>query len=522
MKTINVVAAIIIKNGRIFATQRGYGDYRDWWEFPGGKIEEGETPKEALVREIREELRAEIKVGELFRTVEYDYPEFHMIMRCYLCELVSERIELVEHEAARWLGADDIESVKWLPSDTEIVESLKGYLEEREEASGVVGYAERKGTNSVKWDALEESFGADGLLPLWVADMDFRADEHITAAVSEYLKQGVFGYYDVPDSYFDAFIEWESREHAFVIEREWIRYSPGVVSGFNFALQILSGPGDAVIVNTPVYYPFLRAVENNGRRLICSELVNRDGRYYVDTEDFERKLSENDVKVFMLCSPHNPVSRVWSEEELRTLLGICRKHGVAVIADEIHHDLTFGGAVHVPAMSLAGEGDRMIMLTAASKTFNIAAFRNSFVVIRDAEIRDRWDSFVAGLSISSGDPLGYITTEAAYRYGRKWLDEVREIIYGNYIYLKDFFSEALPEVCLSPLEGTYLAWADFGAYLKPEEVQPFMQDECRLAFDYGSWFGGDRSGSFIRINLATSRENIEEMARRIRDGMAER
>ena len=300
----------------------------------------------------------------------------------------------------------------------------------------MIEYVDRKGTDCAKWDALEKTFGADGLLPLWVADMDFRVDEHISAAVSDYLKQGVFGYYDVPDSYFDAFIEWEKNEHSFTVEREWIRYSPGVVSGFNFAVQVLSEPGDAVIVNTPVYYPFLRAVENNGRRLMCSELVNRDGRYYVDFEDFENKIAENDVKVFILCSPHNPVSRVWSADELTRLLDICRRNGVAVIADEIHHDLTYGGAVHVPAMSLADESDRIVMFTAASKTFNIAAFQNSFVMIRNPEIRDAWDSFTDGLSINSGNPLGYIAAEAAYRHGKEWLDEVKEIIYGNYNYLK--------------------------------------------------------------------------------------
>lgn len=386
----------------------------------------------------------------------------------------------------------------------------------------MVEYTDRRGTDCAKWDALEKSFGADGLLPLWVADMDFKVDRHISEAVSDYLSGGVFGYYDVQDSYFDAFIEWEKREHSFAVKREWIRYSPGVVSGFNFALQVLSGPGDAVIVNTPVYYPFLRAVENNGRRLICSELVNRDGRYYTDIEDLEEKIVENDVKVFMLCSPHNPVSRVWSAGELREILSVCRRHGVSVIADEIHHDLTFGGAVHVPLMSLTEEDDRVIMLTAASKTFNIAAFQNSFVIIRDAELRDAWDRFTSGLSLRSGNPLGYIAAEAAYRYGREWLEEVKEVIYGNYEYLKEYFSGHLPEVRMTPLEGTYLAWADFGAYLKPSELQPFMQDECRLAFDYGSWFGGDSSGSFIRINLATCRENIEETADRIYRNLSQR
>lgn len=383
----------------------------------------------------------------------------------------------------------------------------------------MIEYTERKGTGCIKWDALEETFGSDGLLPLWVADMDFRVDSHITDAVGEYLRHGVFGYEGVPESYYDAFMDWEKAEHGLEIEREWIRYSPGVVSGFNFALQILSGPGDAVIVNTPVYYPFLRAAENNGRKLICSELISRSGRYHVDTEDFEQKIVSNGVKVFILCSPHNPVSRVWSAEELSELLAICRRHSVAVISDEIHHDLTFGGAVHVPTLSIAAEDDRVIMLTAASKTFNIAAFKNSFVIIRDPEIREEWDRFTAGLSLSSGDPVGYIATEAAYRYGKEWLAEVRDVIYGNYTYLKDCFAEHLPEVRLTPLEGTYLAWADFSAYLKPEELQPFMQDRCRLAFDYGSWFGGDNSGSFIRINLATSRENIEEMAGRIAEAL---
>jgi len=235
----------------------------------------------------------------------------------------------------------------------------------------------------------------------------------------------------------------------------------------------------------------------------------------VDFEDFEQKIISSDARVFILCSPHNPVSRVWSAEELTELLAICRKHRVAVIADEIHHDLTFGNAVHVPTLSAAAEGDRVIMLTAASKTFNIAAFKNSFVIIKDPEIREEWDRFTACLSLSSGDPVGYIATEAAYRYGKEWLSEVRDVIYGNYTYLRDCFAEHLPGVRLTPLEGTYLAWADFSAYLKPEELQPFMQDRCRLAFDYGSWFGGDRSGSFIRINLATSRENIEDMAGRM-------
>ena len=376
-------------------------------------------------------------------------------------------------------------------------------------------YIERKGTGCSKWDGLESTFGADGLLPLWVADMDFSVDSHIKKALADYMDTGVYGYPVVSDGYYEAFIDWEKSVHGFTVDREWIRYSPGVVSGFNFAVQVLTEPGDAVIVTTPVYYPFLHAVENNDRKLICSELVNDNGRYYIDFEDFERLIEVNNVKAFLLCSPHNPVSRVWTAGELSQILDICRKHDVAVISDEIHHDLTFDGAVHIPTLSVAKETDRIIMLTAASKTFNIAALKNSFVVIKDPELRDAWDRFVTGLRIGWGNPLGYIACEAAYRYGSPWLSEVKEVIWSNYKYICDEFSAHLPEVRMTPLEATYLAWADFSAYLAPEEVQPFMQDKCHLAFDYGSWFGGNKSGSFIRINLATSRENIEEAVGRI-------
>lgn len=380
-------------------------------------------------------------------------------------------------------------------------------------------YIERKDTDSVKWDGLESTFGSDGLLPLWVADMDFRVDEKIRKAVSEYMDRGIYGYYAVPDSYYEAFIDWEQEEHGLKVERDWIRYSPGVVSGFNFALQVLTEPGDAVIVNTPVYYPFLHAVENNNRRLICSELINDGGRYYIDFEDFEERIVKNNVRAFVLCSPHNPVSRVWSADELKKLLDICRRHDVAIISDEIHHDLTFFGSVHIPTLTLADENDRIIMFTAASKTFNTAALKNSFAVISNPGLREKWDSFMTGLRINGGNPLGYIAAETAYRFSKPWLAEVKAVIESNYEYIRDEFAAHLPEVCMTPLEATYLAWADFSAYFAPEELQPFMQDKCRLAFDYGSWFGGSRSGSFIRINLATSEKNIKEMVDRIISGI---
>ena len=382
----------------------------------------------------------------------------------------------------------------------------------------MIKYVERKGTDCVKWDGLMETFGAEDLLPLWVADMDFMADDHIIQAMRDYVEAGVPGYYKVKDSYLDSFIDWEKNEHRLLLNKEWIRFTPGVVTGFNFAINVLTKPGDAVIVTTPVYYPFLNAVRNNERKLITSEMTRENGRYYIDFEDFESKIEENDVKAFIFCSPHNPVSRVWSTGEITRILDICRRNNVAVISDEIHHDLIFGGFTHVPTLSLAEEGDRIIMLTAASKTFNIAGLQNSFAVIKNDELRAAWDRFTTGINVTRGNPLGYIAVEAAYRYGKDWLKEVRDIIYANYEYVREVFAAELPDVVLTPLEGTYLAWADFGKQISPVTLQKFMQNRCSLAFDYGSWFGGGKSDSFIRINLATSRENIETMVRRITEG----
>lgn len=376
-------------------------------------------------------------------------------------------------------------------------------------------YVDRRNSDSMKWDGLLDTFKADGLLPLWVADMDFRIDEHITDALMEYVKTGVPGYYKVPDAYYDAFIKWEKEEHGLEVKREWIRFSPGVVTGFHMALQMLTYPGDAVLITTPVYYPFINAIKNNDRQIITSELVNDNGRYTIDFADFESKIKKNDVSLFILCSPHNPVSRVWTEGELTEMLRICRKYNVRIISDEIHHDLVFGGSKHVPTLSLACEEDKIIMMTAVSKSFNLAGFQNSFVVIKDDELRGIWDKYTTGNRVQSGNPLGYIAARTAYEQGKPWLEEVKKTIEGNFEAMSERLKEGLPDVVITPLEGTYLAWIDFGAYLRVEELQAFMQDRCGLAFDYGQWFGGGKSGTHIRVNLATSRENVLEAADRI-------
>ena len=381
-----------------------------------------------------------------------------------------------------------------------------------------IEFVNRRGTDSAKWDDLSGLFGRDDLQPMWVADMDFRSPRCVFAAIEEYLKTGVVGYYNPRDSYNQAFIDWERKYHGYEVQREWLRFSPGVVPAFNWLVQILTAPGDSVLVQPPVYYPFFHAAENNGRKLVRSSLINDHGIYSVDFADFEQRIIQENVKLFILCSPHNPISRVWRREELRTMLDICKKHGVYVISDEIHHDLTFGGSVHIPSAAAGKPGefdDILVTLTANTKTFNLAGFQNSFVIIPSKAIRDKFDAFVNGIHILSGSPFGYIAVEAAYRHGRPWLEQVKEIIYGNYLYARETLQNALPDIAVSPLEGTYLMWIDLGAYLSADTLKDTMENKCRLALDYGEWFGGEMCATHIRMNLATSRELVETAVSRI-------
>ena len=379
-------------------------------------------------------------------------------------------------------------------------------------------YVDRRHTNCEKWDGLQERFGRADLLPLWVADMDFRVPQSVIDAEKEYLECGAFGYYSPPDSYYQAILDWEREEHGYAMQREWLRYAPGVVPAINWLIQILTAPGDGILVLTPVYYPFLHSVRNNGRRLVSCELCNDGGKYTVDFTRFEAAIAEEGVRLLILSSPHNPVGRVWQREELKAMLDICKRHGVRVLSDEIHQDFTFDGHQQIPSATVGDYDSLLITLSAASKTFNLASCKNCFVIIPDASMRKAFDEFVKTINIVDGNPFGYIALEAAYRGGKGWLKQVKEIIWGNYLYLKDSLLADYPALVISPLEGTYLMWVDFSAYLKPEEMEKFFQDSCRIAVDYGTWFEGN-APCHARFNLATSRENIEYAAAAIKTAL---
>ena len=379
-------------------------------------------------------------------------------------------------------------------------------------------YVDRKGTHCEKWDGLGERFGREDLLALWVADMDFRVPQCVLEAEKDYLDTGVFGYYHPSEGYYQAFMDWEQERHGYSVQREWLRFSPGVVPAINWLIQIFTEPQDRVLVLTPVYYPFLHAVRDNERTLVACQLVHQDGQYTVDLAAFEAAIAENQVRLFIMSSPHNPVSRVWRREELTAMLDICKKHGVLVLSDEIHQDLTFDGHKHIPSATAGDYSHMVITLTAASKTFNLAGCQNAFVVLPDAKLRKEYDAFTKRIHIRDGNPFGYIAVEAAYRGGKAWLQQVQEIIWNNYGYLREQLAIHLPKACVTPLEGTYLMWVDFAAYLQPEEMERFFEETCGIAVDYGAWFEGDGQ-SHIRINLATSRENVEKAFYSILQGL---
>ena len=422
----------------------------------------------------------------------------------------------------------------------------------------LIKYVDRKNTDCAKWDGLEHTFSRGDLLAMWVADMDIKVPECVSDALKNYIDMGAFGYYVPPAGYYNSFIEWERKYHGYEIKREWMRFAPGVVPAFNWLVQMLAGEGEAVAIMQPVYYPFMKAIENNGRRLVNCPLLLTENGYEMDYEGFEELIVREDVKTFIFCSPHNPVGRVWKKEEIRRVLDICKKHNVYVISDEIHHDLIMSGHEHVPSATV-GDTDGaydsiLVTLTAATKSFNLAALQNSIVIIPDEKIRAVWDKFTEGIRITGGNAFGYVAVEAAYKDGRPWLEEILGVIEGNYRYLRGRLESELPDVRVADLEGTYLMWIDLSAYMEriiakyvmtssaaglsaanPSDskeagsdsadinlneaavtaMQHFMEDECGIAVDYGAWFGGDKYAGCIRINLATGSENIETAAGRI-------
>lgn len=374
---------------------------------------------------------------------------------------------------------------------------------------------ERKQTNSVKWDGMSENFAREDLLPLWVADMEFKAPEAVQKALLERVEHGVFGYTVVPDSYYETFFAWQAQRYQVTLQKEWLRFSPGVVSSFYWMVNAFTEVQESVLILAPVYYPFYDSIKETGRKVVTSQLVNEAGKFTIDFHDVEQQIIEHQVKLFIHCSPHNPVGRVWTLAEQEQLFEICLKHNVIIVSDEIHQDLTRPDITYVSSLNMAEKyRKQLIVLTAPSKTFNLAGLLNSHIIIPDKELGQRYDEYAVTVNKGVTSLMGIVAAEAAYQSGAQWLTGLVGVIEHNYQILKTAFAEKTPHVILSEKEGTYLAWVDLRAYLKPSETKEFMEDKCGLAIDYGEWFGQGYEG-YIRINLGTDPKYIEYASQKI-------
>lgn len=368
---------------------------------------------------------------------------------------------------------------------------------------------ERRGSGSLKWDSLKEIFGDADLLPLWVADMEVKSPKSVREALARRVEHGVFGYGKVEDSYYEAFFAWQKKHHGMDLAKEHVRFATGVVGSLYTAVKAYTKEGASVIICPPVYYPFYDAILNTGRKLVTCELDNHQGHYSLDFEKFEKEIAQNHVEMFILCSPHNPVCRVWSEEELDSMFDICRRHGVLVVSDEIHQDFTYGEHPFLSS-ALVKDGkyrDMMIILNSGSKTFNLAGLIHSHVIIYDKSLMETYDAYIKGTGSPEVNLFGVTGMEAAYRGGEAWFEDVKALICHNYTYMKQEFARELPDVIVTELEGTYLSWLDLRSYVPEKETAGFIQNKCRLACDVGEWFSFTGHG-FIRINLATDTRHI--------------
>lgn len=371
----------------------------------------------------------------------------------------------------------------------------------------------RRGTNSYKWDIVKE----EDVIPLWVADMDFKAAPAILEALKKRVEHGVFGYTLVPDSYYEAIINWFARRHNWQIDRSWIIYTTGVVPAVSCAIKALTLPGEKVLIQTPDYNCFFSSIKNNGCEVAENELVRRGDSYEVDFEDFERQCADEKTTVFLLCNPHNPAGRVWTKEELERMNDICLAHGVRVISDEIHCELVMPGHRFTPFAAISDAcRDNSVVLNSPTKAFNIAGLQIANIICADPAMRRRIDRAVNINEVCDVNPFGVVALQAAYNESEEWLDSLNHYIWGNYLALKEFIAKELPRLEVTRLEGTYLAWVDIKATgLTSDEAYGKLMKEGRVYVNSGTMYGRRAGEGYLRINLACPRATLLEGMKRM-------
>lgn len=367
----------------------------------------------------------------------------------------------------------------------------------------------REGTDCVKYDLREVIFGRKDVIPMWVADMDFAVPAFVQEAVTKRAAHPIYGYSVIPDSYYDSIISWQNKRYNWQINKNQILFSPGVVTGLNIIVQALTDPGDKIIVQPPVYFPFFSSVENNGRKLVLNQLIEKDGVYSIDFDDLERKMKDG-ARMMILCSPHNPVSRCWRKEELEWIGAKCLEYGVVIVSDEIHCDLVFNPFQHIPLATLSEEiSQNTITCIAPSKTFNLAGLFASSVIITNEHLREKFKKASERVHLSA-NLFGITAAEAAYRQGGPWLSELMAYLNDNAVFTNEFLASNLPVITMSPVEATYMAWLDFRKLGIPDkELRKMLIEKAGLGFVDGPTFGIGGEG-FQRMNFACPRSILEK------------
>ncbi|MCT4587870.1 MAG: PatB family C-S lyase [Carboxylicivirga sp.] len=370
---------------------------------------------------------------------------------------------------------------------------------------------DRSGTNAYKFDLRERYFGTNDVLPLWVADMDFAAPAAVQKAIVDRARHEVYGYTIRKEEFTNAIVNWCGTQHQWPINADWIEYSPGVVPALAFSILAFTNKGDGVIINTPVYPPFYSVIADNGRRVIKNSLINRDGRYEIDFNLLEEQASQETTKVFLLCSPHNPVGRVWTLDELQKIHEICSRHQVLVLADEIHSDLALFDHQHIPFASLHNEAAmNSIVFMAPSKTFNIAGFSTSYVVTANEKLLKAYRDTQNRLQLHMGHLFSGVALTSAYNEGRDWLKALKSYLEANILSLEAYLAKNLPELQFYRPEATYLTWIDFRKLgMTQKELKSFLVDKAKVGLNDGMSFGQEGRG-FMRLNVASPRKVIEQ------------
>lgn len=376
---------------------------------------------------------------------------------------------------------------------------------------------DRRHTNSYKWDSVTQ----DNVIPLWVADMDFKTAPPIIKTLRERVEQGIFGYTKVPDEYFQATSRWFERRHGWKIDPGHVIYTSGVVPAISAIIKAFTKPGDKVIVQTPVYNCFFSSIRNNGCIASENELIYKGQTYFIDFDDLEKRAADPSVKILLLCNPHNPAGRVWTVDELKRIGEICRRHDIIVVSDEIHCELVYKPYKYTPFLTLPEEIiEPSVACVSPSKAFNIAGLQIANIVCRDEEMRCKIDKAININEVCDVNPFGVLATIAAYNEGEEWLSELLDYLWSNYCFLKEFFDLHLPNLQVVKLEGTYLAWIDCRSLGIPsEELENKLLKEAGVWLNAGDMYGKAGEG-FMRINMACPRKRLEEGLWRLKKGLA--